>query len=185
MYRALTERDSTSGSPAVLSRFPTPVGDLLAGATEEGLCLLEFADRQVIETQARTTRWFGQPAVDGTNGHIEQLRQELDSYFAGTLKTFTVALVLPGTEFQVAAWNQLRQIPYGETISYEQQARAMGRPKAQRAVGSANGANRIAIVIPCHRVVRQNGDLGGYGGGLWRKRFLLDLEKEHREAGPF
>ena len=75
------------------------------------------------------------------------------------------------------AWNQLRSIPYGTTISYDQQARAMERAGAQRAVGKANGDNRIAIIVPCHRVVRQNGDLCGYGGGLWRKKFLLDLEK--------
>jgi O-6-methylguanine DNA methyltransferase len=92
-------------------------------------------------------------------------------------------LALTGTEFQVTAWNQLLKIPYGQTISYERQANAMGRPGAQRAVGKANGDNRIAIVIPCHRVVRQNGDLCGYGGGLWRKKFLLDLEQGQRELG--
>ena len=171
-------------TPIVVSRFLTPLGPVLAGATEEGVCLLEFADRRMIETQiTRLRKWFGQPIVPGGNRHTEKLQGELDIYFTGALKSFAVPLVLPGTEFQVAAWKQLLQIPYGETISYEQQARAMGRPGAQRAVGKANGDNRLAIIIPCHRVVRQNGDLCGYGGGLWRKKFLLDLEKKHLEAG--
>ena len=171
--------------PIVVSRFLTPLGPVLAGATEEGVCLLEFADRRMIETQiTRLRKWFGQPIVPGANRHTERLQKELDIYFTGGIRTFDVPLVLPGTEFQVAAWKQLLLIPYGETISYEQQARAMGRPGAQRAVGKANGDNRLAIIIPCHRVVRQNGELCGYGGRLWRKKFLLDLEKKHLEAEP-
>lgn len=173
----------TDVRPIVVSRFLTPLGPVLAGATDDGVCLLEFADRRMIETQiTRLRKWFGQPIVPGANLHTVQLEQELEVYFRGDLKSFTVPLLLPGTEFQVAAWKQLLQIPYGETISYEQQARAMGRPGAQRAVGKANGDNRLAIIIPCHRVVRQNGDLCGYGGGLWRKKFLLDLEKKQRGA---
>jgi AraC family transcriptional regulator of adaptative response/methylated-DNA-[protein]-cysteine methyltransferase len=155
---------------------------MLAGATEEGICLLEFADRRMLETQLdRVRKWFRRPTVPGTNPHIDHLMNELDSYFTGSRRDFTVPLKLLGTEFQVKAWSQLLKIPYGRTISYEAQARAMGRPGAQRAVGKANGDNRIAIVIPCHRVVKQNGDLCGYGGGLWRKKFLLDLEQGQRE----
>ena len=86
-------------------------------------------------------------------------------------------LVIAGSEFQRAAWEFLRQIPYGETRSYSEEARAMGRPRAQRAVGSANGDNRIGILIPCHRVIRCDGSMSGYGGGVWRKRFLLEHEK--------
>jgi AraC family transcriptional regulator of adaptative response/methylated-DNA-[protein]-cysteine methyltransferase len=137
----------------------------------------------MLETQLdRVRRWFGVAAVPGSNGHLEKLKAELDSYFTGSLREFTVPLLLRGTDFQVAAWNQLLKIPYGNTISYESQARAMGRTGAQRAVGKANGDNRIAIIVPCHRVVRQNGDLCGYGGGLWRKKFLLDLERGQRSA---
>lgn len=166
-------------APVVTTRILTPLGPMIAGATSEGLCLLEFADRRMLETQLeRVRKWFGRPTLPGTNKHTEQIAVELDKYFTGSLVRFTVPLLLKGTPFQVAAWNQLLEIPYGQTISYERQARAMGRAGAQRAVGKANGDNRIAIVIPCHRVVRQNGDLCGYGGGLWRKKFLLDLERK-------
>ena len=169
-------------APVVVTRLLTPLGPMLAGATDEGVCLLEFADRRMLETQLeRVRKWFHRATVPGSNAHIEKLSAELDKYFTGQLRSFTVPLVLKGTEFQVTAWNQLMKIPYGETISYESQARAMGRTGAQRAVGKANGDNRIAIIIPCHRVVKQNGDLCGYGGGLWRKKFLLDLERKQRE----
>lgn len=164
------------------TRILTPLGPMVAGATAEGICLLEFADRRMLETQLdRVRKWFGAAPVPGFNPHIEKLKAELDSYFTGSLTEFTVPLLIKGTDFQVAAWKQLLKIPYGETISYEQQARAIGRAGAQRAVGRANGDNRIAIVIPCHRVVKQNGDLCGYGGGLWRKQFLLDLERGRRQ----
>src|SRR5687767_1581520 len=167
--------------PVVLTRLLTPLGPMIAGATEDGLCLLEFADRRMLETQLqRIRKWFRRPTVPGSNCHVDQLRQELDNYFTGQLTKFETPTVLLGTEFQVSAWKQLMEIPYGETISYEKQARMMGRPGAQRAVGKANGDNRMAIIIPCHRVVRQNGELCGYGGGLWRKKFLLDLERNRR-----
>jgi AraC family transcriptional regulator of adaptative response/methylated-DNA-[protein]-cysteine methyltransferase len=170
-------------APVVLSRILTPLGPMVAGATSEGVCLLEFADRRMLETQLeRVKKWFGVAAVPGSNSHLEKLKSELDSYFTGSLTRFTVPLILRGTDFQVAAWNQLLEIPYGETICYEDQAKAMGRAGAQRAVGRANGDNRMAIIIPCHRVVRRNGDLCGYGGGLWRKKFLLDLERGQRSA---
>jgi len=178
-----TPTRGTRVSPVVVSRLLTPLGPMLAGATHEGLCLLEFADRRMIETQiTRIRKWFGQPIIPGGNAHTDKLRTELVDYFSGGLKRFTIPLLLPGTDFQVAAWKQLMEIPYGHTMSYEQQARAIGRPGAQRAVGKANGDNRLAIIIPCHRVVRQNGELCGYGGRLWRKKFLLDLERKHRGA---
>lgn len=181
--RMIDTRSAGALSPVLITRLLTPLGPMLAGATDEGICLLEFADRRMLETQLeRVRKLFRRPTVPGGNSHIELLRQELDSYFTGKLRTFTVPFLLEGTEFQVAAWQQLTKIPYGETISYEKQARSMGRPGAQRAVGKANGDNRMAILIPCHRVVRQNGDLCGYGGGLWRKKFLLDLEKGTRPA---
>ena len=108
------------------------------------------------------------------------LKKELDSYFTGELRHFSVPLVYPGSPFQVRVWNELLRIPYGETCSYEELARRVGSSSGQRAVGHANGLNRIAIVIPCHRVVNKDGKLGGYGGGLWRKQYLLDLEKGAR-----
>lgn len=169
--------------PVVLSRILTPLGPMIGGATSAGICLLEFADRRMLETQLeRVKRWFGVAGVPGSNPHLEKLKSELGKYFTGQLRDFSVPLLLRGTDFQVAAWNQLLKIPYAHTLSYEEQAKGMGRPGAQRAVGRANGDNRIAIVVPCHRVVRRNGDLCGYGGGLWRKKFLLDLEQGQSSA---
>ena len=109
--------------------------------------------------------------------HLQTLRGELAEYFAGTRKTFSVPLEAPGTPFEMRCWQALCEIPYGETRSYADVARTVGSPAAVRAVGRANGMNRIAIVIPCHRVVNKSGELGGYGGGLWRKRRLLHLER--------
>jgi AraC family transcriptional regulator of adaptative response/methylated-DNA-[protein]-cysteine methyltransferase len=160
-----------------LTRLLTPLGPMIAGAVEDGLCLLEFADRRMIETQLRRLgRALRGDAVPGSHPHLAALDRQLDEYFAGARRTFDVPLVAPGSAFQQGCWDYLRTIPYGETRSYEQQATAIGRPGASRAVGRANGDNRIAIVIPCHRVVRANGELAGYGGGMWRKRRLLDLE---------
>lgn len=157
----------------------SPVGPLIAGATDAGVCLLEFTDRRALDGQlAAARRRLGLPLAPGTHPHLKQLADELRSYFAGGLREFTVPLVAPGTPFQERVWLELRRIPYGETISYAELARRVGNPKAQRAVGTANGLNRLCIVIPCHRVVNASGELGGYGGGLWRKRLLLDLERK-------
>lgn len=156
----------------------TPLGPMVAGATATGICLLEFTDRRMLEAQLEAlSRRFRLPIVPGENALTEQLRGELDLYFSGRLKRFTVPLEFPGTEFQVKVWNALLKIPYGETRSYEDIARTVGRSGAVRAVGTANGMNRIGIVIPCHRVVNKSGELGGYGGGLWRKKRLLALEQ--------
>ncbi len=162
----------------LLAWIESPVGPLIAGANAEGVCLLEFTDRRMMEAQFATLRKrFSSPIVPGENDHLLRLKEELKDYFAGKLKKFTSPLVYPGSPFQTQVWDQLLRIPYGETISYEELARRISSPKAVRAVGHANGLNRIAIVIPCHRVVNKGGKLGGYGGGLWRKQFLLDLER--------
>ncbi len=155
----------------------TPVGPFVAGATDEGVCLFEFADRRALEVQITTLRKrLDRAAVPGMNAHLEQLVDEVAGYFDGTRRHFDVPLFLHGTSFQEKVWRRLLEIPYGQTTSYEQLARAIDRPGAQRAVGRANGQNRIAVVVPCHRVVRSDGQLGGYGGGLWRKQLLLNLE---------
>ncbi len=160
----------------------SPLGPLIAGANSEGVCLLEFTDRRMLEAQCATLRRRFKCAIGpGENRHIKQLKKELAEYFAGSLKSFHVPLVFPGTEFQQKVWNELLRIPYGATVSYEEIARRIGSPSAHRAVGHANGLNRIAIVIPCHRVLNKGGTLGGYGGGLWRKRKLLDLESGVRD----
>lgn len=161
-----------------LAWLPSPLGPLVAGATDEGVCLLEFTDRRMLEAQFETVRkQFRQPVVPGTNEHLEQLQVELTQYFAGELRSFSVPLVYPGSAFQRKVWEQLLLVPYGETRSYQELASVVGNPAAVRAVGRANGLNRIAILIPCHRIVNKNGDLGGYGGGLRRKQFLLNLEQ--------
>ncbi len=170
--------DCRNKSSVFLTWLPSPLGPLVAGATEEGVCLLEFSDRRMLETQFETVRkLFRMPVVPGANRHLERLQHELAGYFAGTQRSFTVPLVYPGTPFQRRVWEQLLLVPYGETRSYQELATAVGNPAAVRAVGRANGLNRIVILIPCHRIVNKNGDLGGYGGGLRRKQYLLNLEQ--------
>lgn len=169
---------SRNGACLFLSWLRSPLGPLVAGATDEGICLLEFTDRRMLETQFAVVRkLFDGPVIPGSNKHLEKLREELARYFAGSLRNFSVPLVYPGTPFQRRVWEQLLAIPYGETRSYAALAEAVGKPKAVRAVGHANGLNRIGILIPCHRVINKNGELGGYGGGLRRKQYLLDLER--------
>ena len=159
----------------------SPLGPLVAGATDEHLVLLEFTDRRMLETQVKSLRkYFDRPIVPGENAILKTLREELKRYFAGELKKFTVPLAFPGSQFQREVWKGLLNIPYGTTLSYEALADRVHAPGAQRAVGHTNGLNRIAIVIPCHRVVNKNGNLGGYGGGLWRKKALLELERGER-----
>jgi AraC family transcriptional regulator of adaptative response/methylated-DNA-[protein]-cysteine methyltransferase len=157
--------------------FGSPVGPLLAGATDDGICMLEFAGLRSDEQTEALTRVFDVDVVEGAHPFLDQLRDELAEYFAGRRREFAVPLVIRGTAFQEKVWRELLRIPYGETRSYADVARAVsGSANGSRAVGSANGRNRIAIVIPCHRVVNAGGNLGGYGGGLERKRLLLDLE---------
>jgi AraC family transcriptional regulator of adaptative response/methylated-DNA-[protein]-cysteine methyltransferase len=160
-----------------LAWMETPLGPMVAGATAEGICLLEFTDRRALERElAGLRRLLGLPVVAGETPLIRRLRAELADYFRGERRDFTVPPVLTGAPFEREVWSELLKIPWGETRSYEELAAAIGRPSACRAVGSANGRNRIAILVPCHRVVRKDGTLGGYGGGLWRKQRLLEIE---------
>jgi AraC family transcriptional regulator of adaptative response/methylated-DNA-[protein]-cysteine methyltransferase len=153
------------------------VGPLVAGATDDAIVMLEFPDRRMIEAQLDTLRRrFARPLVPGSSPLFDRLRAQLDEYFAGERRAFDLPLAYPGSAFQQQVWDALLRIPYGETRSYAELARELGVPGAARAVGRANGANRIAIVIPCHRVVAADGGLGGYGGGLWRKLRLLETE---------
>ncbi len=170
--------NQTTSDVVLTTSLDSPVGPLLVGATDEGLCLLEFAEpaRQQVQLAA-LRRQYGEAIEPGRHEHADRLAEELAEYFAGSRRDFTVPLVLTGTAFQRRVWEQLRAIPYGETRSYEDVAAAVGVRTATRAVGTANGRNRIAIVIPCHRVISKGGGLGGYGGGLGRKQFLLDLER--------
>lgn len=165
--------------------LPSPLGPVLAAAGDEGLCLLEFADRKGLGGQARSLlRWHDAAVVPGEHAHLTQLERELDEYFAGRNTRFDVPLDLRGPPFHVAVWRALLSIPPGETRGYAELARSLGRPDAQRAVASANGCNRISIVVPCHRVIGSDGRLVGYGGGLWRKRRLLEFERAVNAERP-
>ncbi len=166
----------SSRNQVVTTRLDTPLGSMVAGATGDGVCLLEFADRPLLPTQLERIEERVGPPASGSHPHLDRLDAQLDEYFAGTRRDFDLPLVLAGTGFQERIWNRLLEIPYGRTISYDELASRAGSPGGSRAAGRANGDNRIAIVVPCHRVIRANGDLGGYGGGLDRKRRLLDLE---------
>jgi AraC family transcriptional regulator of adaptative response/methylated-DNA-[protein]-cysteine methyltransferase len=159
------------------TRILTPLGPMLAGATDEGICLLEFIDRRMLETQlSRLSKLLNAKVVPGSHPHFDRLQEQLDEYFSGKRREFTLPLVLPGTPFQKQVWVGLQSIPYGATRSYKEQAETIGAPNAVRAVARANGENRIAILVPCHRVIGANGELVGYGGGLSRKQYLLKLE---------
>jgi AraC family transcriptional regulator of adaptative response/methylated-DNA-[protein]-cysteine methyltransferase len=161
----------------VTRTIDSPLGGLIAGASPDGICLLEFPEPDRLDAQMQTIcRRLGCGIEPGDSPHLDHLQQELARYFAGALETFTVPIVMRGTPFQEQVWSQLRRIPYGTTRSYEELARAIGAPGAPRAVGHANGMNPVAIVVPCHRVINKNGGLGGYGGQLWRKETLLRLE---------
>lgn len=164
-----------------LRRLETSLGTMYACAVQEGICLLEFTDRRMLETEFRDLgKKFNANIVQGHNPHFALLEEQLREYFEGSRKAFTVPLCTPGSEFQLKVWSALREIPYGETRSYKQQAEHIGSPEAVRAVAQANGMNKIAIIIPCHRVIGGSGELTGYGGGIWRKKKLLDMEKMNR-----
>jgi AraC family transcriptional regulator, regulatory protein of adaptative response / methylated-DNA-[protein]-cysteine methyltransferase len=156
----------------------TPLGPMLAAASDRALCQLEFADRRGLERSYEEMRArFQLPVVPGENGMLRQLRRELGEYFSGARREFTVPVDFKGTEFQQRTWGELQKIPYGRTASYEAIAKKMGSPPAVRAVARANGTNRLYLLVPCHRVIAKDGSLSGYGGGVWRKRLLLDLER--------
>ncbi|MCF8326321.1 MAG: methylated-DNA--[protein]-cysteine S-methyltransferase [Leadbetterella sp.] len=163
-----------------ITRLETPLGTMFACAAEQGICLLEFTDRKMLETELKSlAKQLNANIIQGANKHFDLLRRQLDGYFEGKRKEFTIQLFTPGTEFQQSVWKVLQTIPYGSTYSYKQQAIALKKPDAFRAVANANGMNRISIIIPCHRVIGEDGNLIGYGGGLWRKKWLLDLEKQN------
>ncbi len=161
-----------------LKRIETPLGLMYAAATKEGICMLEFADRKSLETEfSDVAKAFDAKIVIGENPHFKILENELQQYFEGNLTQFSVPLSPVGTEFQKSVWKILQKIPYGEIWNYKKQAQTLGDVKKVRAVANANGLNKISIIIPCHRVIGSNGTLTGYGGGIWRKQKLLELEK--------
>lgn len=164
------------------SWLDTRLGPMIAIADDSKLYLLEFVDRRGLEREVERLRKRMKAAIiPGTTEPIQLIEQELAHYFEGTLREFKTPLYFLGSPFQQSVWEQLRQIPPGETRSYADIANALGRPTAYRAVAQANGANQLAIVIPCHRVINSDGELGGYGGGFARKEWLLNHEKQNRK----
>ena len=163
------------------SMLDTPLGPVIAVADEKALFLLEFMDKRSLEWQVEKLRKRTKSViVPGITQPMNSIEKELESYFDGSLKNFKTALNLTGTSFQERAWSELCKIPYGKTKSYAEQASSIERQSAYRAVANANGSNKIVIVIPCHRVVRSNGALGGYGAGIDRKRWLLEHEQKNK-----
>lgn len=153
---------------------------MIAIADEAGLYLLEFVDRRGLEREVERLRLKTKAAIiPGATDPIKSITLELESYFEGKLKEFNTPLHLLGSPFQKLVWDELIRIPYGQTRSYMAQAEAIGKSTAYRAVANANGANQLAIVIPCHRIINSNGDLGGYGGGITRKQWLIEHEASH------
>ncbi|MHB8418773.1 MAG: methylated-DNA--[protein]-cysteine S-methyltransferase [Myxococcales bacterium] len=161
-----------------LSKLQTPVGPLLMAQEERGLCALSFAEKgEGLREQLARAR----PAASLRNGSGGEAARRLQAYFEGDLQALEdLPVVLDGTPFQQRVWEELRRIPAGSTLSYGQLAARIGKPKAMRAVGAANGRNPVAIVVPCHRVIAADGTLWGYGGGLDRKAWLL----RHERARP-
>lgn len=160
------------------TRFETPLGTMFACATKKGLCLLEFSDRRMLETQLKTLKKrYNAVILQGRNSILDKTIKQIAEYFENSRDSFDVALDVRGTQFQEVVWKELQTIPFGETRSYQEQANNIGKPTAIRAVANANGQNRIAIIIPCHRVIGSDGSLTGYGGGVWRKEKLLQLER--------
>lgn len=158
----------------------TDLGLMVAAATEKGICMFEFSDYKLIDLEFRQlSEEFKAPLVQGENPHFDTLRKQLEEYFNGERKNFDISLDLAGTEFQKKVWLSLVQIPYGSTTTYAKQAELLGKPTAVRAVANANGKNKISIILPCHRVIGADGTLTGYGGGIWRKKKLLEFEKEN------
>lgn len=166
------------GAPvAYLAIIETPLGPMIAAVADRSLVMLEFGDRRMVPTQFKRLGHLLGCGFEVSEVPLHgKVRRQLGEFFGGKRRDFDLPIRAPGTPFQRSVWDELRRIPSGRTRSYAEQAAAIGRPAAVRAVARANGDNRIAIVIPCHRVIGSDGSLTGYGGGLWRKQDLLDRE---------
>jgi O-6-methylguanine DNA methyltransferase len=173
-------RNSVEKTIILISRLTTPLGPMFVCATDNGICLLEFVDRKKLETEFKDLqKLLNAKIIAGENQHIKQAKKEIDEYFNGQRKTFDVTLQMVGTDFQKLVWDGLKEIQYGKTSTYQLQAARTNKPKTVRAVASANGFNRISIIVPCHRVIGKNGNMTGYGGGIERKRWLIEHERKY------
>jgi len=173
----------TNGQRILAARWlDTPIGAMLAIADEAGLHLLEFAERAALPGEIARLKARAGPIAFGQSPVIAALDHQLGLYFSGRLKTFDIPIVQRGTSFEATVWAALRQVPPGQTRSYGEIARTIGRPDAPRAVARANGANQVAILVPCHRIIGSDGSPTGYGGKLWRKQWLLEHERRMSAA---
>ncbi len=174
-----TEAAQSAAQVLTARWMPSPLGPMLAIADQTSICLLEFVDRRAIEAQVRTLRRrIPGVVIPGTNSLLDRLSTQLEAYFLGRDLTFDVPIRIAGTPFQQRVWDELRRIPAGRTCSYAEMARRIGQGAAVRAVARANGDNRLALLIPCHRVIGSDGKPVGYGGGVWRKTWLLEHERK-------
>ncbi len=146
-----------------------------------GILKLSYSARGITSVQFTNT-WYEHPRDDL---FLQQCYEQLDAYFSGKLKEFSLTLDLQGTAFQMKVWEQLREIPYGQTLSYQEIARRIGNPGSVRAVGHANARNPVSIIVPCHRVIGSDGSMTGYAGGIWRKKWLLDHELRYKQLDLF
>jgi len=163
------------------SLLTTPLGSMLAIANDQALYLLKFVDQHNLKNKIEKFKTTASAIViPGRTHHINSIEQELNAYFAGSLKEFKTPIHLLGSPFQKNVWNTLLTVSYGTTISYAQEAHMLNKPSAHRAVANANGANQLAIIVPCHRIIRSNGNLGGYNGGIAHKQWLIDHEKKNQ-----
>jgi AraC family transcriptional regulator, regulatory protein of adaptative response / methylated-DNA-[protein]-cysteine methyltransferase len=166
----------------VRTQIRTPLGSMVAVGDDTALYLLEFENRVALTGELRRLERDSGPIGQGSNSILEMLIAQLDDYFAGESAAFKVPTVQHGTPFEEAVWQALKQIPPGQTRSYGEIAKMLGQADKSREVGQANGRNKISIIVPCHRVIGANGFLVGYGGGLWRKKWLLDHERRYAWA---
>ncbi|TNV13788.1 methylated-DNA--[protein]-cysteine S-methyltransferase [Buttiauxella sp. B2] len=175
---------SETAQVILIHRITTPIGPMFVCATEQGVCLLEFVDRRMLESEfSELQTRLKAKIIAGENAHTRQAEREITEYFSGARHNFTLTLDTPGSAFQQSVWQHLQNVPYGATDHYQGLAEKMGNPAAVRAVAGANGANRIAIVIPCHRIIGKDGSLTGYGGGLARKKWLIEHERKFVSGG--
>jgi AraC family transcriptional regulator, regulatory protein of adaptative response / methylated-DNA-[protein]-cysteine methyltransferase len=164
------------------TQIETPIGKMIAGATLKGICLLEFDEPGRLEKHKKHfLKNRNSEFIQGESPFFGELEKQISAYFEKKLVEFTIPLDLIGSNFQLQVWNELLKIPFGQTRTYKQQSIAVGNIKSIRAVASANGDNAVSIIVPCHRVIGTDGSLTGYGGKIWRKKFLLELESKQME----
>jgi O-6-methylguanine DNA methyltransferase len=175
-YRACLRCHPDRATQVTLRSIETPIGHMTIGATDTRVVLADFSNRPMMASQLASVRRRIGPTADGDSPLLRRVERQLREYFAGERREFALPLDMPGSPFQERVWSELRRIPYGETVSYRELAVRVDAVPAWRAVGRANGSNRLAIIVPCHRVVATGGGLGGYGGGLPAKQWLLHLE---------